>query len=378
MKRVKILCLCFLCLVHLLISGCWDQKIFEDIGLALVLGLEYTENGELLYTMTMPVFAEDIEETIELLSTTSNLLRQSRDQIRNTSGKRVEGGKIQHIIFSKELAEKGIGKILDVFIRSSENPMLANIIVVDGSPFEMLSTSRDYKDKPRLGVYLAHIIKEARANNSTPESRVYNFTILQYSETIDPIASYISFDDTGITIEGSALFNGNKMVGNIDFVETGLLHALMGKKIRFGYYIKAKDMEESVSPDKRGVSVLLHRVKRKIKATCEDVTTPEIHISLDLTGIIDEIDLDYRLDEPDDKKRLEEKIAMLIRRDFIKLIKYLQEIGSDPVGFGEIIRAKHSEYFKSVSWKTVYPTVKFDTALSSSAMNRSQDLQEYR
>jgi len=57
---------------------------------------------------------------------------------------------------------------------------------------------------------------------------------------------------------------------------------------------------------------------------------------------------------------------MLIRRDFIKLIKYLQEIGSDPVGFGEIIRAKHSEYFKSVSWKTVYPTVKFDIDVKTS------------
>jgi len=44
----------------------------------------------------------------------------------------------------------------------------------------------------------------------------------------------------------------------------------------------------------------------------------------------------------------------------MNLLKYLQEIGSDPVGFGEIIRAKHNEYFKSVSWKTVYPKVKFD------------------
>lgn len=264
------------------------------------------------------------------------------------------------LFFQKELAEKGIDKTLDVFVRSSENPFLANIIVVDGSPFEMLKMSKDYKDKPRLGVYMANIIRHARANAATPESRIYNFTILQYSETIDPVASYISFDDTGITIEGSALFNGNKMAGNIDFEKTGLLHALMGEKIQFGYYIKAKDIEESVSSDKRGVSILLYRAKRKIEASCADGTAPEIHISLDLTGIIDEIDLDYRLDEPDDKKNLEEKITMLLRRDFMNLLKYLQEIGSDPVGFGEIIRAKHNEYFKSVSWKTVYPKVKFD------------------
>jgi len=359
MKKVKSLSLCFLCLFHLLISGCWDQKIFEDIGFALILGLELAENGELLYTMTMPVFAEDIEETMEILSTTFNLLRQSRDQIRNTSGKEVEGGKIQHIIFSKELAEKGIDKMLDVFIRNAENPLLANIIVVDGSPFELINIGREYKDKPRLGVYLASNLKETRARAATPESRVYNFTIKQYSESIDPVASYISFDETGIKIEGSALFNKNKMVGNIGFVETGLLHALMGKKVRFRYYIDAQNIKEEADPDKRGIVILLKRAKRKVK-THVNGTIPEIHISLDFTGTVDEIDLDYRLDDPEEKKTLEDKISILIKQDCIKLLKYLQEIGSDPIGFGEIIRAKHNEYFKSVSWKSVYPKVQFD------------------
>lgn len=359
MKKVKSLSLCFLCLVNLFISGCWDQNIFEDIGLALILGLELTENGELLYSMTMPVFSEDIEETIELLSTTSNLLRQSRDQIRNKSGKKVEGGKIQHIIFSKELAEKGIDNILDVFIRSSENPFLANIIVVDGSPYEMLNMSRDYMDKPRMGVYLANVIQDARTHTATPESRIYDFTILQYSGTIDPIASYISFDEKGIVIDGTALFNKSKMVGSIGFTETGLLHALMGEKIQFGYYIEAQNMKEGAGSDARGISILLYRVKRKVKANVNG-TIPEINISLDFTGTVDETDLNYRLNETEDKKRLEEKISALVRQDCMKLLEYLQKVGSDPVGFGEMIRAKHNEYFKSVAWKSIYPDVIFN------------------
>lgn len=359
MKRVKDLIICVLCLSTLFISGCWDQKIFEDIGLALVLGLEQSDNGELLYTMTMPVFSEDIEETMEIMSTTSDLLRQSRDQIRNESGKKVEGGKIQHIIFSKELAEKGIDKILDVFLRSSENPLLANIVVVDGSPFEMFNMSRKYKDKPRLGIYLANIINDARIHNVTPDSRIYKFTILQYSETIDPVASYISFDDEGITIEGSALFDKSKMVGNIGYTETGLLYSLMGKKIQFGYYINAQRMQNESDSDKRGISVLLRKVKRKVKTNI-DGKIPEINISLNFTGTVGENDLDYRLDEPNDKKTLQDKISALIRQDLIKLLEYLQEIGSDPVGFGEIIRVKHNEYFKSVAWKSVYPDVKFN------------------
>jgi spore germination protein len=359
MKKVKIMSICFLCLGTLFFPGCWDQNIFEEIGLALVLGLEYTDNGELLYSMTLPVFSEDLEETIEILSTTSDLLRLSRDQIRNTSGRKVKGGKIQHIIFSKELAEKNTAELLDVFMRSSENPLLANIVVVDGSPIEMLNMSRGYKDKPRLGLYLANNIQDAHVHAATPESTIYEFTVLRYSGTIDPIASYISYDEKGVKIEGSALFNGSRMVGNIGFEETGLLHALMGEKKQIGYYVRAQNIQGEANSDKRGISILLHRVKRKIKADVTG-TIPKINIHFDMTGIIDETDLNYRLDETQEKKELEDKISILIEKDCMKLIKYLQEIRSDPIGFGEMIRATHNEYFKSVVWKNIYPEVQFN------------------
>ena len=77
-------------------------------------GFGTNREWQILYSMTMPVFSDEIDETIEMLSTTSDLW-QSRDQIRYTSGKKLRR-KIQHIIF-KELAEKGIDNILDVFIK---------------------------------------------------------------------------------------------------------------------------------------------------------------------------------------------------------------------------------------------------------------------
>jgi len=358
-KKVKSLGIFILCLATVFVSGCWDQKIFEDIGFALVLGLEQSENGELQYSMTMPVFSEEIFEKVEILSTTSDFLRQSRNQIRNSSGKRVEGGKTQHVLFSKELAEKGINNILDVYIRSPENPLLANIVIVDGSPLELFNLSRDYEDKPRISIYLANNLLDARKRNATPDMRIYKFTILQYCGTIDPIASFIGYDENEIEIKGSALFDKDKMVGTIGFEETGLLHALMGEKIHFGYYIKAQRIEEDADPEKRGVVVSFNKVKRKVKTKITGAV-PEIKISLDLSGNVDEKDLDISLDKPEEKKELEEKVSMLIREDCMKLLGFLQKVGSDPVGFGEIIRVKHNDYFKSIVWKSVYPQVIFD------------------
>lgn len=89
-----------------LLSGCWDQKIFEEIGFILQLGLELNENDELVYSLTMPVVNKEIEQDIEILSTTAPLLREARDKIRNFSGKRIEGGKRSKYIFQGSLPKK--------------------------------------------------------------------------------------------------------------------------------------------------------------------------------------------------------------------------------------------------------------------------------
>jgi len=227
-KKIVLLLAVLQCMI--ILSGCWDQKIFEETGFILSLGLELNEEGELIYSATMPVVEEEIEQDVEVMYTTAPLLREARDKIRNTSGKRVEGGKTQQILFSRELAEKGLDEILDVFLRNPENPVLANITVVEGSPLEMLQLSLGYKDKTRIGFYISNLIDQTRKRTSTPETRIYDLAVLLHCKTIDPIATYMKYDDKKVEILGTALFKEDKMVGDLNVTDTGILHALMGKK----------------------------------------------------------------------------------------------------------------------------------------------------
>lgn len=36
----------------------------------------------------------------------------------------------------------------------------------------------------------------------------------------------------------------------------------------------------------------------------------------------------------------------------------MQKINSDPIGIGDLVRAKHSDYWKMVDWYKVYPKAK--------------------
>lgn len=355
-KRIYII---FISLVILTQTGCWDQKIYERIGFMLQLGLEVDQDDKILYTVSVPVVDTDAEGNVEILSTKGNLLRESRENIRHFSGKAVEGGKIQHIYFSNDLAQRGIGEFLEIFMRNTENPVLANIIVVEGSPKELMETSSKYKDKPRPAFYVNDLLVDARQSAYTPETRVYDFMIKKYSESIDPITPIIRFDENVIEIIGTALFHGDRMVGNIDTDKTGLLLAMMNVKKNVSYIYSKPLKRDKQEGRKSGAAILIRDSGRKINIDFVE-GKPLINIKLDMSASLEEYDEEHKLDDPGVEKEIEELIALSIQEDCKEILKYLQEIGSDPLGIGEMLRAKHNKYWKSVEWQEVYKGITFD------------------
>ncbi|AKL96476.1 spore germination protein [Clostridium aceticum] len=346
-----------LCISMLIQTGCWDQKIYERIGFILQIGLELDQDENLIYTISIPIVSPDVEAKVDVFSTPINTLREGREEVLHVSGKSVEGGKIQHLFFSKQLAQKETMNFFDVFLRSSENSLLPNVIVVDGSPQEMMELSSKFPSKPRPSYYVNTLLENARRNFYVPETRIYNFLSSVYSNTIDPITPLLRYNDHEIEVAGSALFKGDKMVGEITTTETGLLHALMGTdgRIRYKYYQQEK--QRGIEVAKEGTIVLIKDIKRKLNIDIQDI--PKIDIKLDLTASIDEYTDGYNLSDPEEKKRLEAAIAKSIEEDCLILLKYLQEVGSDPLGIGEMIRSKHNWYWNSVEWEEVYRKVDF-------------------
>ena len=348
-----------ICISLVFLTGCWDQKIYEHIGFILQMGLELDEEGKLAYTVSVPVVGPDIQGKVEVLSTSKNLLRESRERVRHVSGKVVEGGKVQHLYFSEQLAQRGISEFMEIFLRHTENPLLANVIVVDGSPKEMMEFAAEFKDKPRPTSYVNELLVNARQNSYIPETRIYDFTIMDYSKTIDPITPMVRYNKKEIEIAGSALFSGDKMVGKINTAETGMLHALMGVDRRIQYMYHKEDPGQDPSRVKSGAAMLIKGIKRKLKINLEG-EAPQIDIKLELKASLDEFNEAHNLDNREAKKKFEETVAQAIREDCLKVLDYIQKIGSDPLGIGEMVRSKHNAYWKSIEWKEVYKEATFN------------------
>ncbi|WP_027626108.1 Ger(x)C family spore germination protein [Clostridium lundense] len=353
-----------LIVLSVFLQGCWDQKIYENTGFVLQVGLEPSSNDQdnLLITYSIPVVEPNAKEQIEVIyNSNEKILREFREDARRISPKLLEGGKVQQILISESLAAKGgISNLLEVFERDPSNPSVAYVAIVDGSPKNLIKTAQTFGDKPRPAFYVNQLIEHNIKLSYVPDTQVHLFTTDFFSPGIDPIAPIlkIQFDKgKGVETIGTALFSGDKFVGKIDTKDTLLLLSMMGKAKK-STYINSSLENLGNNNVKKGCAFNISKVKRKI-GTYVIANTPAVDINLDFKGSLSELYWDAIPDKAA-QKNIEKILANEIEKSCKKVLKYTQEVGSDPLGIGDIVRAKHNSYWKSVDWNKVYPHVNFN------------------
>lgn len=351
--------------------GCWDQRIYEKVGFILVLGMESSKNPnkKLLVTYTNPAIGLGKRNQMELNSQEADLLRQARETARIKASRPLEAGKIQAILISEELAEKGgIHDVLSIFSRDPLNPALASLVVVDGSPNELCKKAMSFPDKPRLGIYLNQLLEGGLKDSKIPEARIYSFDTEYYAEGLDTIMPMIKLEDDSVKLIGSALFSRDKMVGSINIKQNILMNA-MRKKIKTSteYICKAANIEDAHSNIKNGIAFGIKDSKRKISVDIEN-GKPVVNIRLKFTGSIDEYIWDS-LDKEEKYRKIENEIANELKDECLNIVKYTQEVGSDPLGIGDIVRAKHNDYWKKVKWKEAYKAAQINVEVKAKILH---------
>lgn len=358
MSKLKMLCrTALISLAALFLSGCWDQRIFEEVGFILQMGIEKSEDGELTITSVAPVLAGQIQRNVEFLSDNGGSLSDAAEKANRISPRMIEGGKVQQVLFSESLAwEGGLQDILENFEREPATNVLAYIVVVEGSPKELIEASLEFVDKPRASIYLSHLLDKNVKGSYAPETRIYRYNIDYFSPGIDPMTPLIKLEKDGIRIMGSALFSGDKMSGKIDAQQTVLMLAMKGEMKEARYQFGRINKTEKESKYKTQLSVTLSRVKRKIHISIKD-GKPTVNIQMKFAATLDEDKWACTGkvgNEKDHEEELEKELSEMLTKDCKEVIEYAQQVGSDPIGIGDMIRAKHKEYWKNSNWEEDY------------------------
>lgn len=147
------------------------------------------------------------------------------------------------------------------------------------------------------------------------------------------------------------------MVGKINPRQTALLLAMM-KEMKSVEYISKEEFQDVKKVMKKGAAVLLRSKKNEIKVNIVD-NKPKVDISLTFNGRLDELQWHSKYDRKLEGE-IEYALSNEIKEECNRILSYMQSIGSDPIGIGDMVRAKHNSYWKAVDWKDAYKDVKFN------------------
>lgn len=350
LKTVALIILC-----SSLLTGCWDQKIFEEVGFTLSLGVEDSDSGKLLITTAYPVIGGKEKDTVDIIGSDCDLIRESRSNTRLAAPKFIEGGKIQQILISDSLAARGIHDLLEVFQRDVTTPAIAFVTIVEGSPNELLQKASKFETKPRVSTYIYQLLDNNVNLSNIPNTKVFDFDINYFAPGLDPIVPLMRLESNVIRVSGCALFDKDKMTGKLNITQTSLLLGMMGelKNTDFLFEDEAFKTKNSV---KQGLAVSLFKGKRNVLIDTDEDGNIIVQINVEYRCNLDEFEWD-KTTEKSIQEELEKKMGEILTRQSSEVIRKLQEANCDPIGIGDRVRAKYYDYFKSIDWKKVYPNL---------------------
>jgi spore germination protein len=338
-----------------LLSGCWGQPDIEKVSPDLQLGIERSKNGRILLTAAHPVFGMANKNLDEVDSMECDILREAREIKHRLSTQIPQAGRLQQCLFSAELAREGLNPWLEIFERDPLDPPHATVVVVDGSPQELMEKAELFKDKPRPALYLQDLLANNHGRYAIINSMI-SFNIAYFAPGLDPVAPIIKLEPKGIRLTGTAVFAGDRMVGTIDSDETILLLAMMGQLRGAEYIFRHPASVPEGGRSKLAAAANIAKVKRKIQIRIHN-GLPKVTIGLNFVGNLDEYRWD-RMDRPQSQQKLEQSFGTELDQRCNQLMQYLQHVGSDPIGIGDLIRADHYQYWRGTNPESVYRTVR--------------------
>lgn len=335
-KIKKIIVMCLLLSICNVFLGCWD----------------YSEMNELEYVAGMAIDKDKINDeyivTFELLDASvsgnninSNIVESRGKTIhaafRNTikkTGKLLQLSHAKVFIISKDIAMEGIIPVMDLINRDSEARNDMWILI------SKMGTAADILDKnKKQDEIISYDLASALRNNNkvTQYKSVEGFRLINNISTkgIAATAPMVSISSEGgattFSVLNTAIFKGDKLVGELGNKETLLFKILTDKRPNFVIPI-------TVEKDKN-ISLEVLSSKKKVKTSLVD-NKIVVNLNLELNTSLSELaETGVNYIKKPERDNLEYACEKYLEKETKRLLEQLQKkYKSDVIGLGYIVK----------------------------------------
>ncbi|NLC68601.1 MAG: Ger(x)C family spore germination protein [Clostridiaceae bacterium] len=408
------ICLIFLSAVLMLAAtGCYDRHEIDEMAYVMAIGLDKGKTSELKMTLqfAVPIMtgsgggggggngsgdggSSGGQQKKPLIVTTLETpsIHSGINVVNSYVSKQLNFAHAQLVAFSEELARDGVQKYIHALMRSKMARGSMVVVVVKGNAEEYLnSTNLLLEINPSK--YYKMTYDSYKYTGLTANTTLINFYLKmecycsQAIATLAGVSKYKSTQDIiakdGVSNEkgeendldyrtagnipqygapateimGIAIFDGDKMVGELTGKETSYYLMVTGEYKNS--YISVPD------PMHKGEFIILNAKERRKPAKKLEMVDgiPHADIEIDLEGDIVDIQSGMNYEEPANVRILEKAIEEYLGKEIlIFLQKTAEEYHSDVCNLGQLIRTKFWlwEKWKEFNWLERYKDTKFN------------------
>ncbi|MGF2616610.1 Ger(x)C family spore germination protein [Rossellomorea vietnamensis] len=363
-------------LASTLLSSCVETRYLEKQGLITGVGYDVSEKeSKIKGTIVFYQFNPSMKNLSTVISSDAETSKGIRMSANMETDHNLVSGQLRVALYGEEIAKAGINSLVDSLSRDASIGNMIFLAVASPTANEILSFQP--KSQPtNMGTYLYNLMQLNIQNEVIPNPTLQEFMTSYGSVGKDPILPYLSIVKGKVGITGFALFSDDKQVGVLErekiFYVRSLLNSLKTgtteveiPRDKFEKEIEQAEPQRNHKDEENTMEENFHitmdNIKNDYKINLVDKSIPSFDIKLELESRILEMTVPLNLSEAKVLRKLESELENSMREEGMKVIRELQETGSDPIGFGTHYRAssRGKEVTKKI-WAEKYPEAEFN------------------
>lgn len=362
MKKFPIILAAVICIITL--SGCQTARNLNSISIVVGMGVDNAPEADQTLVTFQIVNPEAMQNPSSdkgqsagkaywNISQAGETIFDAARDVTHQTGKKLYFSHSDVIILGRNVAEAGLQKVMDFFLRNTEMRPKSWILIADGTAEEVFNIESKFDKIPSQN--LAKTVKDFHTSSHFKAISIQEFANNLLSEATSPIIPLVKVIEKNsqktISIDGLAVLNKDKMVGTLNETETRGLLWVTGD-------VTGGVIPISSSDGKGKLSVEIISAKSKIipQINADHIT---MHIKIFMEGAITEQTVPQSLEKLPTIALLEQNLAGAIEEEILAALIKSQELSADIFGFGDMIHKRFPNKWAELknNWPAAYATI---------------------
>lgn len=352
------------------LTGCTPLNGIDQFYFIISMGIDETDDGILNLSIQVSSNSGSSEDgkssssqssDSKIYSVEASTIDEGLTILDNYLNKKINLSHCSAVIFSEDVAKKGIKKYFNTLNNNTELRETCNLIISSSTAYDLMSKVSNSGEifSSRLFDYLTNSEKYTGFTN---KSTIGTFSKALHTTHCEPTAIYALVSDNVVQTAGIAVFKNEYMVGHIDSVET-IAHLILKKDLNECMLTIDSPFEED---EKLDLEVSLY------KETDIDINlingTPFVSIDIYPEGFISSSGKNFDFINNNNIGLVESAtnkyVGNLVKNYLYNITK---NYNSDIIGLGCLYKTKFltEDEFNKIEWKKIFQDSFFEVNVHS-------------